>query len=116
MGKNRQRKFMQRRAQSGAVDPRPIPERVAPVIHPREEVPPAPKPEPVPDFIQRMQRELEDLSGKILKLEEFFDSEEYESVESAEKQLIAFQYGSMLQYRSALSQRLTIHKQNQEAS
>ncbi|WP_444959532.1 crAss001_48 related protein [Microbulbifer sp. VVAC002] len=106
---------MQRRSQSGAVNPRPIPERPAPVVQVQEEVPPAPKPEPVPDFVQRMQRELEELNGRILKLEEFLDSEKYKSVGGAEEQLICFQYGAMLQYRGVLSQRLAIHKQNQEA-
>ncbi|WP_444884851.1 hypothetical protein [Microbulbifer sp. PSTR4-B] len=53
MGKNRQRKYMERQARKGAVDPRPIPEKERPATpvqqqgEPKsvERLPPPPKPE-----------------------------------------------------------------------
>ncbi|WP_445354169.1 crAss001_48 related protein [Microbulbifer sp. EKSA008] len=98
-----------KKAREGTVNPRPVPERPAAPARPAQaEIPPAPKPEP--DFVLRMQQELEELQGRILRLEEFKDSEKFETLDVAEKELLQMQLGAMNQYRYLLSQRRNLNK------
>lgn len=55
-----------------------------------------------------MKSEYESLSGKIDKLEKFFETDDYKVLSEQKQNLICAQYGAMVSYRHTLMERIRV--------
>lgn len=61
-------------------------------------------------FVDRLVIELEDLSDKQERINEFFDTETFKNLQQTQKALLQAQFGAMLAYSQILTERIRLEE------